>query len=289
MGATNDVRRQLEKCGIRALKAKGQNFLIDDNISRKIVALSGIDKTCGVLEVGAGIGALTVVLARSAGMVVAVELDGSLLPLLEENIKFADNVKVVHGNILRLNIKKLVSSEISLHTRHVCANLPYNITTHALTSLIDAGVFETITVMVQKEVAQRICAGPGTHNYGAFSVYANYHTKPKILFDVPSDCFFPKPAVTSSVITMKTNVAPLLEPVHEKAFFAVVRASFSQRRKTLLNALHSAFGSNMSKEEIAAIITKCGFEDRVRGETLGIDEFAGLADYFKGNNIGKKI
>jgi len=258
----------------------GQNFLIDSNIPEKIVRLAEIGASDGVLEVGPGIGALTGWLAQAAGRVVAVELDRRLIPILDEAFAGCVNVEIVQGDILKLDIAKLVTEKMPGLNHHVCANLPYNITTPALTAFIEAGVFSTITVMVQREVARRICAQPGTSEYGAFTVYANYHTQPKILFDVPPECFMPRPKVVSTVLTMKTRAERMLEPEDEAMFFRVVRAAFRQRRKMLVNALHAEFGSVLTKDEIAGFVEKCGFDEKVRGETLGIEEFALLAGCF---------
>jgi 16S rRNA (adenine1518-N6/adenine1519-N6)-dimethyltransferase len=262
----------------------GQNFLVDANIPDKIVRLSGVDESCVVLEVGPGLGALTLVLSRAAGYVVAVELDPRLLPVLRGTLSGLLNVEIVQGDILKLDIVKLfdgVDEKMPGLRRHVCANLPYNITTPALTSFISAGVFESITVMVQREVALRICAMPGTPEYGAFSVFANYHTEPEILFDVPPECFFPRPAVVSSVVTMSTCLHPALEPDEQAFFFRVVRAAFGQRRKTLVNALFSSFGGVLHKEAIAQCVVACGFDAQVRGEMLGVSEFIRLSALVK--------
>ena len=270
----------LNRYGIRLSKAMGQNFLVDGNITEKIVRMSGIGEGCGVLEVGPGFGSLTLELSRAAGRVVAVELDARLLPVLGETLAGCHNVEIVNADILKVDIIKLVNENLRGLTHHVCANLPYNITAPALTALIDAGIFNTITVMVQREVAARICAEPGSSDYGAFSVYVNYHTAPEKLFDVPPGCFTPQPKVWSSVVTMKRRAERLLPSEQEEVFFKVVRASFAQRRKTLVNALHSAFGNTMSKEEISEIVNKHGLDPRVRGETLGVESFVELSQYF---------
>ena len=255
----------------------GQNFLIDGKIPEKIVRLSGIDKSCGVLEIGPGLGALTIELSRAAGFVTAVELDRRLTPILADILAGRQNVAVVEGNILKMDLKKLIEEQMPGLRFHVCANLPYNITTPALTDLINAGVFETITIMVQREVAQRICAGPGSSDYGALSVYVNYYAQPRVLFDVPPECFTPQPKVFSSVVSIIIRQERLLAPEDEKMFFRIVRASFSQRRKTLVNALFAAFGNMMSKEDIAGLVTSCGIDSKARGETLSIEKFAQLA------------
>jgi len=271
------VKETLSANGIRLVKSMGQNFLIDPNIPEKIVKLSGIDSTCGVLEVGPGLGALTACLSHVAGHVTAVELDGKLLPILRDKFSGQDNVDLVHGDILKLDITGLVGGRMAGLQRHVCSNLPYNITSPVLMALINTGLFQTITVMVQREVALRLCAGPGSPEYGAFSVYINYHCKPEILFDVAPECFLPRPAIWSSVVRMEVNDEKPLGPKEEALFFRVVRAAFGQRRKTLVNALHAAFGGDLIKEEIARCVSSCGFDAMVRGETLGIGEFLTLS------------
>jgi len=257
----------------------GQNFLVDPNIPEKIVRLSGIDNACGVLEVGPGIGALTMELSKSAGHVITVELDKRLIPILKSI--FADNEKVsiIQGDILKINIKKLVEETMSHLTYHVCANLPYNITTPAITAFIESGIFISITVMIQKEVACRICAKPGSPEYGAFTVYTNYHTKPEILFDVTPECFTPRPKVTSSVVRLEKKQECMLDKESEAFFFRVVRAAFNQRRKTLINALYAVFSETYSKDKIAEIVESCGFDTRIRGEMLSIEDFIKLSSH----------
>ena len=274
------VRELLDSHGFKFSKSMGQNFLVDANIPEKIVRLSGVDRTCGVLEVGPGLGALTSVLSRTAGCVTAVELDGRLMPILRDLFVNLSNVEIVQGDILKLDIAKLVCEKMPGMNYHVCANLPYNITTPALASFISTGVFEAITVMIQKEVATRICASPGSKDYGAFTIFVNYHSEPDILFDVPPECFIPRPGVYSSVVTMKKRAERMLEPEREAVFFRVVRASFGQRRKTLVNALHAVYASSLSKASIEGMVRECGFDVRVRGEMLGIEEFMRLSALF---------
>jgi len=264
---------------IKPQKSLGQNFLIDKNIAEKIVRLSGIDKTSGVLEIGPGLGALTMPLADAAGHVTAIELDSKLAKELEKILADYKNITIIHGDVLKLDINKIIKEHLHAELLHVCANLPYNITTPVITKLIETGGFNFITIMIQKEVAQRICAKPGTPEYGAFTVFVNYYTTPEILFDVPPECFNPRPKVTSSVIRMKVKDTQQLQKEHkisgedEKLFFKVVKAAFSQRRKTLVNALYATFESTHNKEEIAKIIECCGFDVKIRGERLGIEEF----------------
>jgi len=269
--------------GIKMSKSMGQNFLVDANIPRKIVEGAGISGSSGVLEVGPGLGALTSELASKINHVTAVELDKRLIPILQNIFTDTENVTIVQGDILKLDIKNLVEKTMPGLTLHVCANLPYNITTPAVTAFIESEIFTSVTVMIQKEVAQRICAKPGSPEYGAFTVYANYHTIPRILFDVPPECFTPRPKVISSVICLKIKTDKYLNPEEEKLFFRIVRASFQQRRKTLVNSLYASFASEYNKEDIADIISKCGFDTKIRGEKLSPDEFIELSKHF--NNL----
>lgn len=271
-----DIRALLARHGFRFSKSMGQNFLIESWVPRDIAAASGADQDTGVLEIGPGIGPLTVQLARRAGRVVAVELDRTLLPVLDETLASFDNVEVVPGDILKLDLPDLLDDKLKGLTPVVCANLPYNITTPVLTALLECGRFRSITVMIQREVARRICAAPGTADYGAFSLFCQYHARVELLFDVPPECFLPAPKVTSSVVRLVPRPAPA-EVEDERFFFRVVRASFAQRRKTLLNGLSSAFGDRLSKEALRDILNTCGLPADVRGERLGIPEFARLA------------
>lgn len=274
----NEVKALLSRHGFHFSKSMGQNFLTAGWVPEEILSRSGIDESFGVLEIGPGIGALTVHLSRAAGRVVAVELDRSLMPVLDETLADCPNVEVVSGDILKLDIGDLVSSRFAGLRPAVCANLPYNITTPVLSALIDTGLFESITVMVQREVARRICAGAGAPDYGAFTVYVNFHTEPEILFDVPPDCFTPRPKVYSSVVKLRRRMEPPAAVGDKELFFRVVRASFAQRRKTLVNGLLSITGDKLSKEELTDIVQSCGFDGKVRGETLDIAGFARIAD-----------
>ena len=276
----SSVKEILSKYEIKSLKQLGQNFLIDTAIQEKIVRLSGLDKQCGVLEVGPGLGALTALLCQTAGHVTAVEVDKRLIPILNIILSDYANIDIVQDDILKLDINELITGKMPGFSHHVCANLPYNITSPVLAAFIDSDMFETITVMIQKEVAGRICAQPGSSEYGAFTVFVNYYTTPQLLFDVPPECFYPRPAVTSSVITLKTRNDRALEKKDEQRFFRVVRAAFSQRRKTLVNALYASFSHSMSKDEITDIVRNCGHDIRIRGERLGINEFATLSGFF---------
>jgi 16S rRNA (adenine1518-N6/adenine1519-N6)-dimethyltransferase len=268
----------LKRYGISASKSKGQNFLIADWVTRAIAEESGITKENGVLEIGPGIGALTAELAARAGRVAAVELDRTLIPLLREHLADFPNAAVIPGDILRTDLKSLVSEQFQGLRPVVCANLPYNITTPVLTALIDARLFADITVMVQREVARRICAAAGSPDYGAFSVYAQYHTAPEILFEVPPDCFYPVPKITSAVLRMTVRGRPAVSPRDEAFFFRTVRAAFALRRKTLLNALSAAFAGQIPKEQLKDLLLSCGLPEDIRGERLDLAAFSALSD-----------
>ena len=278
-----EVKALLARHGFHFSKSMGQNFLTADWIPQEIAAACGADGSHGVLEVGPGVGCLTRELCQRAAAVVSVELDRSLLPVLAETMADAENFQLINEDILKLDIPAAADRYFSGLTPLVCANLPYNITTPALRVLVEADRFETITVMVQKEVAQRITAPAGAGDYGAFSVYMQYHTEPELLFDVPPDCFLPRPKVTSAVVRCRTRTAPPVAPACGKDFFfQTVRAAFALRRKTLRNSLSSVFGGQLDREQIAGVIEDCGFPPTVRGETLGMEEFAALADRLYG-------
>lgn len=274
-----EVKALLGRHGFHFSKSMGQNFLVADWVPREIAASGGGDGGCGVLEIGPGIGCLTQELCRCSAKVVSVELDRALLPVLEETMAGAENFTLVSGDILKLDIPALADRHFQGLTPLVCANLPYNITTPVLRALIEARRFASITVMIQREVAHRLAAGPGSGDYGALSVYVQYHTRPEMLFEVPPSCFLPAPKVTSAVVRCQVRTAPAVSPAcGEDFFFQVVRAAFAQRRKTLVNSLSSVFGARLGKDKLAAAIAACGLPPAVRGETLGLEEFAALAD-----------
>ena len=269
--ATPKVTREiLDRYGLKAQKKYGQNFLIDANIVAKIASQSS-DKEHLTLEIGPGIGSLTQMLARYAKEVVAYEIDPKLIPLLKDNFKDVSNIHIIHEDFMDVDFKKAFYANKQIN---VCANLPYYITSDILAALLEARCFESVTVMVQKEVAERICAAPGAADYGAFSVFCQYHAQPEILFDVPPACFIPQPKVTSSVLHLKVRGAPPAEVADEAFFFRVVRASFAQRRKTLVNGL-GALG--FPKPRLIEAVAACGLPENVRGETLSIPQFAALA------------
>lgn len=271
------IEALLRRHGFHFSKSMGQNFLIDASIPAAIAEASGAGEDNAVLEIGPGIGALSHELCTRAGKVVAVELDRALLPILAETMANYDNFEVVSADILKTDLPALVREKFAPLTPIVCANLPYNITTPALTALIESKCFESITVLVQKEVAERLCAAPGTAAYGAFSVYMQYHTAPQLLFEVGRECFRPQPKVTSAVLRAELRREPPVAVEDEKFFFRVVYAAFALRRKTLVNSLMTGFGSQLSKEQLAEAVVSAGLEPTVRGEKLGLEEFARLA------------
>ena len=274
----SQLNQLLRRHGFRFSKSMGQNFLIAPWVPHETAAASGAADGIGVLEIGPGVGPLTAQLAQRAERVVAVELDRSLLPLLEETLRDYANVRVIEGDILKQNIPALCRAEMPNLRLVACANLPYNITSPAITALLEANCFEAITVMVQREVALRVCAEAGTADYGAFSIFCRYHADCELLFDVSPDCFHPAPKVTSSVLRLIPRGRPPVPIADEAMFFRVVRASFAQRRKTLLNGLHAVFGASHSKEALAETIRDCGFQADVRGERLSLTQFAQLAE-----------
>ena len=271
----SDIQALLKRHGFHFSKSLGQNFLIESWVPRDIAEASGAGPGMGVLEIGPGIGPLTVELARRAELVTAVELDRDLLPILDETLADCPNVTVIPGDIMRFDLEKVVEGEFPGLTPLVCANLPYNITTPVLTELLESQLFAGITVMIQKEVAQRICAVPGSKDYGAFSVLCQYYARCEYLFEVPKECFLPAPKVTSAVVRLTPRPAP--DYIRDKdLFFRVVRGGFALRRKTLLNSLATCFP--FSKEDLAGCIAAAGLPADIRGERLGLREFAALSD-----------
>ena len=265
--------------GFHFSKSLGQNFLVADWVPRETAAACGADERHGVLEIGPGVGCLTRELCARAARVASIELDKALLPVLGETMAGVGNFTLIPGDVLKLDLPALVEEQFPGLVPLACANLPYNITTPALRALVEAKRFEAITVMVQREVALRLAAKPGTADYSAFSVYMQYYTDPEILFEVPPDCFLPAPKVTSAVVRCRVRTAPPVSPACGEAFFfRTVRAAFALRRKTLRNSLSSAFGGSLDREQIADIIAACGFSPAVRGEELGLPELAALAD-----------
>lgn len=267
----------LAEHGFHFSKAKGQNFLIAGWVPQQIAEDAGVDQTAGVLEIGPGIGPLTQQLALRAGKVCAVELDRRLEPILEQTVGEFDNLEILWDDVLKLDVPALVAEKFPGLRPMACANLPYYITSPILTALLEAECFDSVTVMVQKEVAQRICAKPGTPDYSAFTIFCQFYSEPELLFDVPAGCFLPQPKVTSAVITLRTRKERPWQIDNREIFFRTVRASFAMRRKTLQNGLASGF-PELGKQGAAEVLEECGFAPTVRGETLGIPEFARIAN-----------
>ena len=271
------IRALLEKYGFHFSKAKGQNFLTQRWVPQRIAQEAGIDRSTGVLEIGPGFGPLTQELCLRAGRVTAIELDTTLRPVLAETVGEFDNLTIHCADAMKLDLPALVQAEFPGLTPAACANLPYYITSPVLTRLLESRCFSAVTVMVQKEVAQRICARAGTADYSAFTVFCQYYAVPELLFDVPPSCFIPQPKVTSAVLRLNVRTEPVCEITSEKMFFRVVKAAFAQRRKTLLNALSSGLGE-LSKEALSELLTGCSLAPSVRGETLDIPTFARIAN-----------
>ena len=267
----------LAEHGFHFSRAKGQNFLIAPWVPASIAEDSGVDETVGVLEIGPGIGPLTQQLCLRAKKVCAVELDKRLEPILEKTVGEFENLEIIWDDVLNQDVPALVAEKFRGLRPMACANLPYYITSPILTALLEADCFDSVTVMVQKEVAQRIAALPGTEDYSAFTVFCQYYAEPKLLFDVPAHCFMPQPKVTSAVIQLKVRQERNWDILDEKIFFRVVRASFAMRRKKLSNGLASGF-PELGKQGAVDVIVAAGFDENVRGETLSIPEFAKIAN-----------
>lgn len=272
-----DITALLQRHGFHFSKSLGQNFLTAAWVPQQIAAESGIEKTDGALEIGPGVGCLTAELAKTAGRVTAIELDARLQDVLAETLADFDNVSVVFADALKADLPAICAETLGERPWKVCANLPYNVTTPLITAFLEAGCFESVTVMIQKEVAERLCAAPGTGEYGAFSVLVQWYAEPRLLFDVPPHCFVPQPKVTSAVVRMDRRAAPPAQADDERFFFRTVRAAFAQRRKTLSNALRSGF-SELDRADIEAAMEEAGLPPAVRGETLSIAQFAALSN-----------
>ena len=273
---SREIRELLGRHGFRFSKSMGQNFLTAAWVPESIAESALLDENTGVLEVGPGIGCLTEQLSGRAGKVLAVELDKALKPVLAETLRDCGNVEVIFGDVLKQDLRALCDEHFPGLRPVVCANLPYNVTSPLLTAFIEAGCFETITVMIQREVARRICAAPGSGDYGAFGLFVQWHMEPELLFDVPPSCFMPQPKVTSSVIRLRRRAERPVQVKDEALMFKIIRAAFNQRRKTLVNALSSGLG--LDKASVEQCLEKCGFDTKIRGETLDIGSFAKIAD-----------
>ena len=263
-------------------KRFGQNFLIDEHVLEKIIDSSGITKDDFILEIGPGIGTMTQYLAEAAREVAAVEIDSSLIPILKDTLKEWDNVTVINNDILKTDIKKIANEKNGGKPVKVVANLPYYITTPIIMGLFEKNVpVDSITVMVQKEVADRMQVGPGTKDYGALSLAVQYYAKPEIVANVPPNCFMPRPKVGSAVIKLTRYEKPPVEVQDERLMFRLIRASFNQRRKTLANGLNNAPDIQVSKEDIAKTLEELGVGASIRGETLTLEQFARLSNILK--------
>ena len=264
--------------GFRFSKAKGQNFLTARWVPERIAEACGPDRDTGVVEIGPGIGCLTVELALRAGRVLAFEVDERLRPVLGKTLAAYDNVEVLYGDVMGRDLAAETAARMPGLRPVLCANLPYSITTPVLTKIFEARLFRTVTVMVQREVALRMCAAPGERDYGAFTLLTRWYTEPELLFEVGPECFVPRPKVTSAVVRMTTRPAPPVQ-TDETVFFRLMRAAFQQRRKTLPNALEGVCGRERARQALLA----CGFPETVRGEALSLEDFAALTDVLTKN------
>ncbi|OAJ72800.1 16S rRNA methyltransferase [Brevibacillus sp. SKDU10] len=274
------TREIIEKYGFSLKKSLGQNFLTDINILHNIIDAAELSKDKAVIEIGPGIGALTEQLCRAAGKVMAIEIDQRLLPILEDTLTPYDNITVVHGDVLKLDVAALIEEHLSgCSGVSVVANLPYYVTTPILMGLLESGIqLDHIVVMIQKEVAERIAAKPGTKDYGSLSVAAQFYAETSIEMIVPASVFIPRPNVDSAVIKLSIRKQPIVEIADEKLFFRVVKASFAQRRKTLLNNLVTNYFGKEKKEQALQALEEADILPSRRGETLSIQEFATLAN-----------
>ena len=287
MDLTNykEVTALLERHGFRFSKSLGQNFLTAAWVPRRIAEEALIAPGDGVLEVGPGVGCLTVELAEKAERVLALELDERLRGVLSETLSEHPNVSVVCADAVKADLRSLCGEYFGGRPVRVCANLPYNVTSPLLTAFLKAGCFESVTVMVQKEVAARLCARPGTAEYGAFTLLVQWYAEAEKLFDVPPDCFMPRPKVTSTVIRLCRRPSPPVRVRDEDFFFAVVRAAFNQRRKTLVNAV-SAGMREVARADVEKALAEMGLSPTVRGEALSAEQFAALSDILYTPNAG---
>ena len=283
LGNPQNTIEVLQKYNFVFQKKFGQNFLIDTHVLDKIIGSAEITKDDVVLEIGPGIGTMTQYLACAAKKVIAVEIDKALIPILEDTLSEYENVRVINHDVLKVDIAKLAEEENGGKPIKVVANLPYYITTPIIMGLFESHVpLQSITIMVQKEVADRMQVGPGTKDYGALSLAVQYYAKPEIVANVPPNCFIPRPNVGSAVIRLDRYAEPPVQTADEQFMFSVIRASFNQRRKTLVNGLSNAPGLNVSKEKIKEVLARMELSETVRGETLTLEQFAQLADLLRG-------
>ncbi len=279
LGIPKNTIEILQKYNFHFQKKFGQNFLIDTHVLDKIIKEAGITKEDMVLEIGPGIGTMTQYLCENAGEVVAVEIDRALIPILKETLSGYSNVSVLNEDILKVDINRLVQEKNNGKPIKVVANLPYYITTPIIMGLFESKVpLDSITVMVQKEVADRMKAGPGTKDYGALSLAVQYYARPEIVAIVPPNCFMPRPNVGSAVVRLSRYQIPPIVVNNEELLFKIIRASFNQRRKTMMNSLNNASGLSYTKEQIGEALAKIGQKENVRGEALTLEQFAKFSD-----------
>lgn len=277
LGIPRNTIEVLQKYKFTFQKKYGQNFLIDTNVLERVLGAAEVTREDCVLEIGPGIGTLTQYLAERAGKVVAVEIDRNLIPILEETLSAYSNVTIINEDILKLDIRQLSWQEG--RPFKVVANLPYYITTPIVMGLLEGGFpLESITVMVQKEVADRMLAGPGTKDYGALSLAVQYYARPQVVANVPPNCFIPRPNVGSAVVCLTRYQEPPVQVADEKRMFALIRASFNQRRKTLANGIGNAPGLGISREQVAGALEEMGLSATIRGEALTLEQFAVLSN-----------
>lgn len=279
LGSAKSTANIINKYGFSFQKRFGQNFLIDEHVLDKIVDAALIGKGDGVIEIGPGIGTMTQRLCEAASKVVAIEIDKELIPILSETMSGYDNVKIINADVMKTDLDKLIRDEFSGMSVKVVANLPYYITTPIVMSLLENHLpVESITIMVQKEVAQRMQAGPGTKDYGALSLAVQYYADTYIAANVPPNCFMPRPKVGSGVIRLTVRKEAEVEVADEKLMFSLIRAAFNQRRKTLVNAVTNFPGLDYTKEDIEKALAGLGISEKIRGEALSLQQFADLSN-----------
>ena len=279
LGIPKNTIEVLQKYNFNFQKRFGQNFLIDTHVLEKIIREAHITKDDVVLEIGPGIGTMTHYLCESASKVFAVEIDNTLIPILNDTLSEYDNVTIINEDILKVNINKLVEEECGNRPIKVVANLPYYITTPIIMSLFENDVnIDNITVMIQKEVAERIVSKPGTKDYGALTLAVNFYSTPEIVANVPPNCFMPRPNVSSAVIRMTKDVEPKVKVADKELLFKLIKASFLQRRKTLVNGIGNFKELNITKDRVAEALKEMGLDENIRGERLSLSEFGELSD-----------
>ena len=282
LGNPGNTIEVLQKYNFNFQKKFGQNFLIDTHVLDKIIRESGVTKDDCVIEIGPGIGTMTQYLCENAREVVAIEIDKNLIPILQDTLSSYDNVTVINEDVLKVDIKKLAEEKNGGRPVKVVANLPYYITTPIIMGLFESHVpIDSITIMVQKEVADRMQEGPGSKEYGALSLAVQYYAKPEIVANVPPNCFMPRPNVGSAVIRLTCHEKPPVEVKDEGFMFQIIRASFNQRRKTLVNGLGNAAFLPVTKEQVAEVLEKMGLVQTIRGEALSLEQFAELSNLLK--------